>query len=208
MTDPMPSVFVVDDDPSVRRAVGRLLKTAQLNPLTFASAEEFLGQPLPEGPACLVLDVSMPGLDGLELQRALATCHASLPIIFITGHGDIRMTVQAMKGGAVDFLAKPFDNQELLIAIRQAIARGAQSRKDAVETAALRRRAGALSPREAEVMALVVSGMLNKQAARQLGVSEKTIKAHRAKVMQKMQARSLAELVRMAGRLAIAPAKP
>ena len=208
MNDPAPSVLVVDDDPSVRRALGRLLTAAGLHAQAFASAEDLLRHPLPEGPACAILDVSMPGQSGLDLQRTLATRDASLPIVFITGHGDIPMTVQAMKGGAVDFLPKPFANQDLLAAVRQALARGTRARQEAAETAALRQRAAALSPRERQVMALVASGLLNKQAGRQLGVTEKTIKAHRAQVMHKMGAGSLAELVRMTARLGITAAQP
>jgi FixJ family two-component response regulator len=201
MTEPAPTVFVVDDDPSVRRALGRLLKAWGFRVQTFASAEELLRHPLPDGPACVVLDVSMPGINGLDLQRTLAEQEPGLPIVFITGHGDIPMSVQAMKAGAVDFLPKPFANQDLLAAVRQALARGAQSRQEAAETAALRQRAAALSAREREVMALVVSGLLNKQAGHRLGVTEGTVKAHRGKVMDKMGAGSLAELVHMATRL-------
>jgi FixJ family two-component response regulator len=208
MNDPAPTTFVVDDDPSVRKALGRLLESAGLRAVAFASAEEFLQHPRPNGPACVVLDVSMPGLSGLDLQRELATRDDGLPVVFITGHGDIPMSVRAMKGGAVDFLPKPFDGEELLGAVRQALDRGARARQEAADTAALRRRFEALSPREREVLALVVSGMLNKQAARRLGVTEKTVKAHRAQVMHKMGAGSLAELVRMAARLGAAPARP
>jgi FixJ family two-component response regulator len=201
-----PITFVVEDDPSVRRALGRLLKSAGYRMLAFPSAEEFLRHPLPDGPACAILDVELPGVNGLELQRALAEKEAGLPVVFITGHGDIPMTVQAMKGGAVDFLPKPFNNQDLLAAVQQALARGERARQEAAETAALRARARALSPREREVLALVVGGMLNKQVGHQLGVTEKTVKVHRAQVMHKMGADSLAELVRMAARLGITPA--
>jgi FixJ family two-component response regulator len=207
MTDAVPLVFVVDDDPSVRRALGRLLKASGFGVDGFASAEEFLKHPPPDRPACVVLDVKMPGLGGLGLQRTLAERAAGLPIVFITGHGDIPMTVRAMKAGAVDFLPKPFNDQDLLAAVRQALARNAQARQAGADLAEIRRRAESLSPREREVMALVVSGKLNKQAGHQLGVTEKTIKAHRAQVMRKMHADSLAELVRMAERLGI-PALP
>jgi FixJ family two-component response regulator len=203
MNEPPPTTCVADDDPSVRRTVARLLKAAGFRALAYASAEEFLQQPLPDGPACLILDVNMPGQSGLDLQRTLAAQDAALPIVFLTGHGNIPMTVQAMKGGAVDFLSKPFANEALLAAIRQALDRGAQARQAAAETTALRQRAQALSPRERQVMALVVSGMLNKQAARLLGVTVQTIKAHRGQVMHKMGAHSLAALVCMAARLGI-----
>jgi FixJ family two-component response regulator len=201
-----PSVVVVDDDPSVRRALGRLLAAAGFRPVAFASAEDFLRHPLPEGPACAVLDVSMPGLDGLQLQRALQERRAGLPVVFLTGHGDIPMTVRAMKAGAVDFLPKPCNSRDLLAAVGLALEHGARARREAAEAAALRERAEALSPREREVMALVVTGMLNKQVAHRLGVAEKTVKVHRAQVMHKMGAGSLAELVRMAARLGMAPA--
>jgi FixJ family two-component response regulator len=194
-------VFVIDDDPGVGRALGRLLKAAGFRALVFASAEEFLQQPLADVPACAIVDVYLPGLDGLDLQRSLAARDASLPIVFITGHGDIPMTVRAMKAGAVDFLAKPFNDRDLLAAVWQGLARHAQSRQREVELAAIRQRSQALSPREREVMDLVVTGMLNKQVGNQLGVTEKTIKVHRARVMRKMRADSLAELVRMAQRI-------
>jgi FixJ family two-component response regulator len=201
MTDADAVVFVIDDDESVRKAVGRLLKSAGLRAEVFASAEEFLQQTLPDQPACLVLDVSMPGLSGLDLQHLLADRNVFLPIVFITGHGDIPMTVQAMKAGAVDFLPKPFDDQDLLAAVRVGIDRHVQARHADKERAEIRHRAKSLSPREREVMALVVTGMLNKHVGQQLGVTEKTVKAHRAQVMRKMQAASLAELVRMAAKI-------
>jgi FixJ family two-component response regulator len=205
MTDPSSVVLVIDDDPSVRKALGRLLRSAGLRVELFESAEEFLAYPLPDVPACAVLDVRMPGLDGLELQRRLADSDAGLPIVFITGHGDIPMTVRAMKAGAVDFLSKPFDDQALLSAVRQAIAVHEQARRERAELAEIRRRAESLSPREREVMELVVSGLLNKQVGHRLGVTEKTVKAHRAQVMRKMGVHSLAELVRLAGRIGITP---
>lgn len=201
MTDPAPIVFVIDDDPSVRRALGRLLRSAGWCVEVFASADEFLKHSLPDVPACIILDVQMPGLNGMGLQRTLAKKNSSLPIVFISGHGDIPTTVRAMKAGASDFLPKPFNDRDLLKAVRQAIARHAQARRAGAELAKLRQRAESLSPREREVMALVVSGMLNKHAGHQLGVTEKTIKAHRAQVMHKMLARSLAELVRMAEKI-------
>jgi FixJ family two-component response regulator len=203
MTSAGSMVFVVDDDPSVRRALSRLLKSAGLRAEAFASAEAFLVQALPDVPACVVLDVRMPGLDGLELQRTLAERDARLPIVFITGHGDIPMTVQAMKAGAVDFLPKPFNDQALLSAVRQALARDMAARRTGAELTELRQRAESLTRREREVMAMVTRGMLNKQAAHRLGVAEKTIKVHRAQVMRKMGADSLAELVRMGEKLGI-----
>jgi FixJ family two-component response regulator len=196
-------VFVVDDDPSVRKALGRLLKCAGFRVESCASAEDFLQQPLPDAPACAVLDVFMPGLNGLDLQRSLAERNACLPIVFITGHGDIPMSVQAMKAGAVDFLPKPLDDQELLAAVEQAMARDMQTREAGAELAEIRQRARSLSPREQEVMALVVSGMANKQTGFKLGVTEKTIKVHRARVMRKMHADSLVELVHMAQKIGV-----
>jgi FixJ family two-component response regulator len=203
MTDPAPIVYVIDDDPSVRKALDRLLKSVGFSVKLFASAHEFLkDNPAVDGPACVVLDVRLPGISGLELQRILADSSGGLPIVFITGNGDIPMSVQAMKAGAVDFLPKPFHVQDLLAAVKQAIARHAQALQSRAEHAEIHKRALSLSAREREVMALVVSGMLNKKAGQQLGVTEKTIKVHRAHVMRKMQAGSLAELVRMAERVA------
>lgn len=198
MTEASAIVFVVDDDPSMRGALGRLLKSAGFRVEAFASAEEFLQQPMPDAPACVVLDVCIPGLDGLDAQHALAERNASPPVVFITGYGDIPLSVRAMKAGAVDFLPKPFSNQDLLAAVRSALAQHTLARREATERSAIDRRVESLSPREREVMAFVVSGMLNKQIGHRLGVSEKTIKAHRARVMEKMQAGSLADLVRMA----------
>lgn len=205
MNDTTATVFVIDDDPSVRKALSRLVKSAGFRAEAFASAEEFLQQPSPNVPACVVLDVHMPGLNGLDLQRTLAQRAACLPIVFITGHGDIPMSVQAMKAGAVDFLPKPFCDQDLLAAVRQAIARHTAARQAEAELVEIRQRAATLSPREREVMALVVSGKLNKQTGHQLGVTVKTIKVHRAQVMRKMGAGSLAQLVRIAERLGIPP---
>lgn len=201
MTENTSTVFVVDDDPSMRSYLKRLFESVSLRVATFTSAEEFLRGARPDAPACLVLDVQMPGLSGLDLQRELAQADLLLPIIFITGHGDIPMSVQAMKAGAVEFLTKPFRNQELLDAVREGHARDREARRQRAEVAELRSRYERLTPREREVFALVVEGLLNKQVAAQLGASERTIKAHRAAVVQKMEAYSLADLVRMAERL-------
>jgi FixJ family two-component response regulator len=199
-----PIVFVVDDDPSVRTATERLLRAVGFTVKTFGSAAEFLESPRPEGPACLVLDIRLPGQSGLDLQRELIGTGVQIPIIFITGHGDIPMTVRAMKAGAVEFLTKPYRRNALLDAIRAAIDRDRASRKERLEAGTLRKRYEQLTPREREVMALVVAGLLNKQIARELATAERTIKFHRAHIMQKMEAESLAELVRMAGELGIA----
>jgi FixJ family two-component response regulator len=203
MTRPMPMVFVIDDDASVRKALARFLKAAGFRSQLFASAEEFLKQPAPDAPACALLDVSMPGLSGLDLQHALAERDVRLPVIFITGHGDIPMSVHAMKAGAADFLTKPFNAPDLLAAVHQAIARHAEALQAQAAETAVQQRAETLSQREREVMELVVRGLLNKQSGHKLGVSEKTIKAHRAQVMRKMQANSLPELVRMAEKIGI-----
>jgi FixJ family two-component response regulator len=200
MSDAAPFVCVIDDDPSVRQALSRLLRAAGFRATAFASAEEFLQQALPEPPACLVLDVYLPGRNGLDLQHALAGREARPPVVFVTGHGDIPMSVRAMKAGAADFLPKPFSDEDLLAAVRQAVARHARARRADAESADIRRRAESLSPRERQVMGLVVGGLLNKQVGHRLGVTEKTVKAHRARVMRKMRADSLAELVRLAGK--------
>ena len=196
-----PIVFVVDDDVSVRESLELLINFAGWQPETFASAGEFLARPRTATPNCLVLDVSLPDLNGLELQKLIATERIDMPIIFITGHGDVPMTVQAMKGGAVEFLTKPFDDEVLLEAIRDAIKRSAAVLDDEAELMELRDSYESLTPREREVMRLVVAGLLNKQIALKLGISEITVKAHRGKMMQKMKADSVADLVKTAVRL-------
>lgn len=196
-----PVVFVVDDDVSVRESLELLIRWAGWKPETFSSAREFLAHPSAEAPSCLVLDVELPGLTGLDLQKRIAAERSEMPIIFITGHGDIPKTVQAMKAGAVEFLTKPFADGVLLEAVRQAIERSRAALAEAAEVKALRERYASLTRREREVMALVVAGLLNKQVGAELGTSEITVKAHRGQVMRKMQASSLADLVRSAARL-------
>ena len=191
-----PTVFVVDDDASVRKALARSIQAAGLNVKTFASARQFLDQGPPEGPGCLVLDVRMPGLSGLDLQAELNSRNIQTPIIFITGHGDIPVSVKAMKGGAVDFLTKPFKVANLIGVIQEAIRKDERLQAHRSKTAEVQRRIQTLTPREREVMALVVQGLLNKQIAVELGAAERTVKVHRGRVMQKMQVQSVAELVR------------
>jgi FixJ family two-component response regulator len=200
-------VFVVDDDISVRESLELLIRSEGWQPATFSSAQHFLSHHRTSVPSCLVLDISMPGLNGLELQKRVAAEHPDVPIIFITGHGDVPKTVQAMKAGAVEFLTKPFNDEVLLGAIRQALERSRVALGQQAEINELRDRYSSLSPREREVMALVVSGLLNKQVGGELGISEITVKAHRGKVMQKMKADSLPDLVKMAGKLSLALSK-
>ena len=196
MTTEVATVFIVDDDASVRKALARSIQAAGLHVKTFASARQFLDQGPPEGPGCLVLDVRMPGLSGLDLQAELNSRNIQTPIIFITGHGDIPVSVKAMKGGAVDFLTKPFKVANLIGVIQEAIRKDERLQAHRSKTAEVQRRIQTLTPREREVMALVVQGLLNKQIAVELGAAERTVKVHRGRVMQKMQVQSVAELVR------------
>jgi FixJ family two-component response regulator len=205
MSHDTPIVFVVDDDVSVRESLELLIRSAGWQPETFPSAQEFLAHPRANGPSCLVLDVSLPDLNGLDLQKHVAVDRTDMPIIFITGYGDVPMTVQAMKAGAIEFLTKPFGNDVLLGAIQNAIERSRTALGHEAELRALQDGYASLTRREREVMTLVVSGLLNKQVGFELGISERTVKAHRGNVMRKMKADSLADLVKMAARLGLAP---
>jgi FixJ family two-component response regulator len=207
MTAAEAMVFVVDDDAGMRESLKSLIRSVGLRVETFASAQDFLRSTRPEVPGCLVLDVRLPGLSGLDLQKRMAEVELEIPIVFISGHGDIPMSVRAMKAGAIEFLTKPFRDQELLDAVQQAIERDRNAREQRAEIAELRSRYRRLTPREREVMALVATGLLNKQIAGELGTSEASVKVHRQHVMEKMQAGSLAALVRMADRVATHPHK-
>ena len=203
MTTAAPLVFIVDDDPAVRKGLARLLQAAGHAVEAFASAAEFLARAPHAGPCCLLLDVRMPGVSGLDLQQTLATASRRMSIVFLTGHIDVPMTVKAMKGGAVDLLTKPFDAKDLLKAVERCLAKDVRDRGDETAGAEIRERVKTLTPRETAVFALVVTGMLNKQIAAELGIGEKTVKVHRARVMEKMRAGSVAELVRLADRLGV-----
>jgi FixJ family two-component response regulator len=207
MHDANPSVLIIDDDPEFRDSVGRLLRSVGLHTQQFSSVSDFLNADLSDGPTCLVLDIRMPGGSGLELQRDLAAANRQVPIIFITAHADIPMTVQAMKGGAIEFLTKPFRDQELLDAVEAGLARDRARRESDRALGALMQRFETLSSREREVMIQVTAGRLNKQIASDMGIAESTVKVHRTHVMRKMQARSLPELSRMADMLKLTPEK-
>ena len=203
MSPSEPAVYVVDDDPSVRFAMERLLKSMGLTVKTFASAQEFLEQATPEWAGCLIVDLRMPGMGGLDLQDQLSARQVSLPVIFLTGYGTVPASVRAMKAGAVDFLEKPVDDQTLLDAVHKALERDCGARRNQAEMQALQQRLAILTPREYEVLTFIISGRLNKQAAAELGTAEKTIKVHRARIMEKLQCASLAELVRLAEKAGI-----
>jgi FixJ family two-component response regulator len=208
MPDANPTVLIIDDDPEFRDSVGRLLRTVGLHTQQFSCVSDFLAANPPDGPTCLVLDIRMPGRSGLELQRELAVANRQLPIIFITAHADVPMTVQAMKGGAIEFLTKPFRDQDLLDAVESGLARDRARRESDRALTALRERFDTLSPREREIMICATSGRLNKQIANDIGIAESTVKVHRTNLMRKMKARSLPELSRMADILKLAPEKP
>src|SRR6266542_1773647 len=208
MPDANPTVLVIDDDPDLRASVGRLLRSVGIDVQLFASIPDFLKSDLPDGPTCLVLDVRLPGQSGLDFQRELAAANRELPIIFITGHGDIPMSVQAMKGGAIEFLTRPFRDQELLDAIQLGLSRDRARRENEKALAALRERFESLSPREREIMIQVAHGRLSKEIAGDIGSAEATVKVHRSRLMHKMKARSLPELSRMADKLKLVPEEP
>jgi FixJ family two-component response regulator len=201
-------VLVIDDDPDVRASVGRLLRSLGIDAQLFASVSDFLNSAPPDCPSCLVLDIRLPGQSGLDLQRELAQANREIPIIFITGHGDIPMSVQAMKGGAIEFLTKPFRDQDLLDAIQVGLSRDRARRENEKELVALRQRFGSLSPREREIVIQVARGRLSKQIAHDIGIAEATVKVHRSRAMQKMKAGSLPELGRMADKLKLVPGEP
>ena len=207
MDNSLPNIFVVDDDPSVRKGLGRLLRSMGYQVQTFGSAEEFLQNATDcHGPACLVLDVKMPGLDGLDLQKQLEQRDYVMPIVFITGHGDIPTSVKAMKKGAIDFLTKPFDEEDFVRAVREALDKDMTHRRAMNERKSILGRVRSLTPREYEILTYVITGMLNKQIAYDLNISEKTVKVHRGRVMEKLAVESLAELVRLAEKAGISPA--
>jgi FixJ family two-component response regulator len=208
MSDAKSTVLIIDDDPDLRASVGRLLRSLDLDARLFASVSDFLKSDLPDGPACLVLDVRLPGQSGLDFQRELVGANAQLPIIFITGHGDIPMSVQAMKGGAIEFLTKPFRDQELLDAIQLGLSRDRARRESERALSGLKKRFGSLSPREREIMIQVAQGRLSKQIADDIGIAEATVKVHRSRAMKKMDARSLPELGRMADKLQLVLDRP
>jgi len=205
VTETKPTIFIVDDDPSVRESTELMLKSVGFHVKTFVSAQEFLKANLQEGPGCLILDVRMPGMSGLDLQEKLVSAKTPLPVIFITGHGTVPMSVRAMKAGAVDFLQKPFEEQDLLDAINRAITQQRERKSKRDEADQLQQHLKALTPREYEVFSLLVTGMSNKEIAHKLGTSERTVKAHRAQIMEKMNAGSLADLVRFAEKLKTRP---
>ena len=207
MPDAKSTVLVIDDDPDLRASIGRLLRSLDLDARLFASVSDFLNSDLPDGPACLVLDVRLPGQSGLDFQRELAGANRQVPIIFITGHGDIPMSVQAMKGGAIEFLTKPFRDQELLDAIQLGLSRDRSRRENEMALIALKERFASLSPREREIVIQVAQGRLSKQIAGEIGIAEATVKVHRSRAMRKMNARSLPELGRMADKLQLVAEK-